>query len=941
LLIAAGLLLLLTLSRSGAATYYLATTGTDTNAGDINHPLGTIMGAQAAAKSGDTILIESGTYEVQPVFAALESGVYEVVNLINKSGVTYQAVPGTRPVFNFSNVNPSGLRSVAFWVTAANVTFQGFDVTGVQENITTSNNQSLAFAEWGCSNCKWLQCNAYSNEGVGFYLEEDSPNNLIYQCDSYNNYGINSFSYGNADGFGCHPAAGGTNNVLRQCRSWNNSDDGYDTIGAHESVTFDHCWSYMNGNNGGNGNGFKVGGWGSTAQDQIANPLPVHTVVYCLSSDNAGNGGYYSNHQPGQAANWWHNTSYGNVTNYNMLERTPPLYSSTTIETDSNDIPGVNENMHYNMGYGATYTNLGNYNEPANLVTNNSWTENITLSSTDFQSTVESQMTGPRQADGSLPVITFAEPVKGSPAAGLGCFAPPSALIWTGSTNSTWNIGSTNWINTTGTGDVFCDGVPVTFPDAAVTGTITIGTSPSPGNVIFSSTSLNYVVQSTGTGIAGGASITKIAPGEVLMTGSESYTGGTFIEGGIYALGADSATTSGTVESPGLTGGTCASLGNASGAVSVTGGGELRLGGRGGTTVSTYILPNPVTLDGGEIVSVDGLQELAGGLTVNAGGADLLTTSTTKNFYIHSAWSGSGPVVIDDIQTTVSSTSGALVLVDTASNPYSGTITIDGTSGGYLGGILEIGNDTALANATIINNNRSVTGLLFTDTSPQVGALSGSGNITMPSSTLTVGGNGASTSYTGNLSGAGGLTKSGNGTMILGGSYTYTGPTTVAGGRLEITGSLGNTSSISVATGAELYINSGTLRTAGSITNAGLIKLSGAALLSSTSTFTNNNVLDVINGPQTLPANLVNNGVILSANSVKVNSVVLTGSNQVSVTVQGYADHTYQLQRAGSLQAPITWTNVGASVTGTGGAILFTDGGAPAGSGFYKVVVSP
>jgi hypothetical protein len=380
-----------TSSTLGAA-YYVSPTGSDSNTGSSTSPLATIMQAQSMASSGDTVLLESGTYMVASIINSTQDNVYDVVNLINKNGITYEAVPGTRPVLDFSGINPTGFRVAAFWVTASHVTFQGFDVTGVQENITTSNNQSLAFAVWGCSNCTWNQVNAYANEGVGFYLEEDSPNNLFYQCDSYNNYGINSFSYGNADGFGCHPAAGGTGNIFRQCRSWNNSDDGYDCINAHESVTFDHCWSYMNGNNGGNGNGFKVGGWASTPQNQIANPLPVHTVVYCLSAGNVGNGGYYANHQPGQSANWWHNTSYGNAADFNMLERTPPVYSSTTAETDSSDISGVNEVMHYNMAYAATFTNIENLNETGGAVSNNSWTESITVTGTDFQSTIESQM---------------------------------------------------------------------------------------------------------------------------------------------------------------------------------------------------------------------------------------------------------------------------------------------------------------------------------------------------------------------------------------------------------------------------------------------------------------------------------------------------------------------------------------------------------------------
>jgi len=932
------LLFILQASSALATNYYISTTGTDTNDGDINNPVATIMRAQTLASAGDTVLIESGTYMVSDIINSLQSGVYEVINLINKNGITYEAVPGTRPVFDFSGINPTGYRVAAFWVTASHVTFQGFDVTNVQENITTSNNQSLAFAVWGCSNCTWAQVNAYHNEGVGFYLEQDSPNNLFFQCDSYNNYGINSYSYGNADGFGCHPATGGSGNVYRQCRSWNNSDDGYDCINAHESVTFDHCWSYMNGNNGGNGNGFKVGGWASTPQDQIANPVPVHTVVYCLSADNAGNGGYYANHQPGQSANWWHNTSYGNHTNFNMLERTPPIYSSTSDETDSNDIAGVNENMHYNMGYGAIYSNLQNLNESGSIVSDNSWTEAITLANSDFESTVESQMTGPRQANGNLPDITFMVPVNGSPAAGLGCFIPPPVLTWTGTSSGTWDIATANWINTTGSADVYCDGAAVTFPDTSSTGTVAIAAGISPGSVSFANSSLAYTVNSASAGISGTTTLIKTGGAEVTWTGTESYTGGTTINGGIYALGADSATSAATVESPGLTGGTDASLG--SGAVVVNAGGELRFGGRGGATVYTYAIPNAITLNGGSIYSIDGLQELNGGVAIGTYGGSLLTAYGTKNLSINSTLSGSGDLIIDDWQAAAGDTAGGMVVVNAGANPYNGVITINAPSTGYLGGILEIANNTALINATIIDNNTAATGFVFASTAPQVGALGGIGNISLPSgTTLSAGSNGVSTSYSGTLSGAGGFAFSGSGTMILAGSSPYTGATTVSAGVLEITGTVAGSSSATVSSGAVLALAGGAMRINGTITNNGLIKLSGSASLSSTGAFTNKGVLDLINGPQSLPASLINSGTILDATSVQVLQVGKSAST-FSLTVQGYAQHTYQLQRSATVAAPV-WANVGVPQIGAGVPLTFTDTAAPGIKAFYQVVVAP
>ncbi len=377
------------------------------------------MKAQALASSGDTVIINSGTYIIAPVINSVQDGVYAVVNLINKNGITYEAAAGTRPVLDFSGITDAGKRIVAFWVTASGVTFQGFDVIGLRETINNVNNQSVGFAGWGCKSCTWNQVNVHDGECVGFYFEEVAANNLVYRCDSYNNTGIDSFSYGNADGFGCHPSKGGTGNIFREDRAWNNSDDGYDTINCSETVVFDHCWSYKNGNNGGNGNGFKIGGWASTVQNRIANPLPVHVVEFCLSACNSSHG-YYANHQPGQAANWTNNTSYNNSTDFDMLERTAPDYSSTVAETNTNDIAGVKEVMHLNLAFSGTLT--GDLNESGAIVSNNSWTENISLNNGDFESVACGAITQARQADGSLPNITFMHPVGISPAANLGCF---------------------------------------------------------------------------------------------------------------------------------------------------------------------------------------------------------------------------------------------------------------------------------------------------------------------------------------------------------------------------------------------------------------------------------------------------------------------------------------------------------------------------------------
>ena len=397
------LLLLSAAEKTFAASWFVATNGLDSNSGASNSPFATIMRAQTAASSGDTVWLRGGTYFLSTANFTTTNNPWAIVNNITKSGISYLAWSNELPVFDFSAAQPSGFRVTAFLISAGGCTFKGFDVVGVQVTIPTAHTQSECFriASTSANFNRFEQLRMHDGMGIGWYLT-DGASNLVLNCDAWNNRGLDSGSLGNIDGFGCHPGhTGGGGNIIRGCRSWFNSDDGYDCINAFAVVTFDHCWAFYNGyftnfaSSTGDGNGVKGGGYGVSGSP-FPTPIPHHVIEFCVAVRNRANGIYANHHLDGQI--WINNTSYKNTVNYDML-------CSVGNNSSTNDVPGFNHVMKNNLGFkgGTEVKDLG----PTNDTSFNYFTLPVTVGSNDFISLDESLLTAPRQADGSLPWNNF------------------------------------------------------------------------------------------------------------------------------------------------------------------------------------------------------------------------------------------------------------------------------------------------------------------------------------------------------------------------------------------------------------------------------------------------------------------------------------------------------------------------------------------------------
>jgi autotransporter-associated beta strand protein len=123
---------------------------------------------------------------------------------------------------------------------------------------------------------------------------------------------------------------------------------------------------------------------------------------------------------------------------------------------------------------------------------------------------------------------------------------------------------------------------------------------------------------------------------------------------------------------------------------------------------------------------------------------------------------------------------------------------------------------TTAASANRFNPTNAITiasgASLTINASQAIGSLAGAGSVNLATGTLTVGGP-ASTTFSGSLSGTGGLTKSGNGTLTLSGASDYSGTTSVTAGTLVV----GDGTSGSAAGSAFSVSGTGTLKGSGTI----------------------------------------------------------------------------------------------------------------------------
>jgi hypothetical protein len=356
---------------------YVATGGNDSNPGTLAAPLRTVQRAVDLAQPGTTINLRAGTYAPATNIQLIKSGTSsQPITIRNYNGeraiIDGENMPHTpapvdgsipRPERGAVHIEGEYWRLVGLEIINGPYGIFGLDTSfNVFDRLVTRDNYES-----------------------GLHLQGASSNNQVINLDSFGNRDPRNNGE-SADGLAIKEGSG-SGNVVRGARLWNNSDDGFDAWEFLSPILIENSLAYGNGfnrwnipNYTGDGNGFKLGGGDED--------LPAaHNTRNSMAWDNSA-GGFIDNANPGgllaDRCTAWDNGGTG----FDFADADGSLTRNLAVANGTNVSLGANSS-----GSGNSW-DLGG-----------TWT---------FASTNPSTITGPRQANGSIPSSTFLRPSNGA-----------------------------------------------------------------------------------------------------------------------------------------------------------------------------------------------------------------------------------------------------------------------------------------------------------------------------------------------------------------------------------------------------------------------------------------------------------------------------------------------------------------------------------------------
>ena len=377
-----------------ATDYYVSPTGngsnfTESSPGKLTS---TVIGK---LKAGDNLYLMGGQYDFQNTLS------------INKSGtdgnmITIQPYNDERPILDFRNENngTNGVKIGGSYLHLKNITIRYAGYKGIW----------LEEAQY----CILEGLDVYGCCNAGIQLRSGG-HNMVINCDSHENFDYQD-NGGNADGFADKQGSACPGNIYIGCRAWGNSDDGWDSFQRVTSDTptvYINCITYNNGPeefdltnhprvmeggkdaglscivgknlahfaNGGNPNGFKVGGKGTKHNVELYRCLAVgHRSKGFDQNNNAGNM---------KVINC---TAYKNKFNYGFGNAYPyTMYAYNNVA----------------LAYTSGGSNWQRYDGATTYQGNNTWNTGYSCTEADFEGLdVTEIILAERNADGTLPETT-------------------------------------------------------------------------------------------------------------------------------------------------------------------------------------------------------------------------------------------------------------------------------------------------------------------------------------------------------------------------------------------------------------------------------------------------------------------------------------------------------------------------------------------------------
>lgn len=320
------------------STFHVSTSGSDDASGTADAPFATIEKAIDAVQPGGTILLHAGTYFIKSRIVIPEKATTE------QSRIRLMAAGDGEAIIDGSQVTPKNemefkMARCMYFPYYANywyvkgITFQNAKDNGVkvegsynifEQCIFRNNNdtglQIGMFKDWSIEETKSFPISGTPAFNPGYTY---CRGNKVINCDSYNNYDAKTFSGnddgGDADGFACKLFPGpGTE--FHGCRAWNNSDDNWDLYMVYHPVVIDNCYAWNAAidadgkSTPGNGNGFKLGGGGSSGGAAFSQSTGAHVVKNCVAFSNTKKGFDQNNAYEGMYL--FNNVAWDNDYNY-------------------------------------------------------------------------------------------------------------------------------------------------------------------------------------------------------------------------------------------------------------------------------------------------------------------------------------------------------------------------------------------------------------------------------------------------------------------------------------------------------------------------------------------------------------------------------------------------------------------------------------------------